>query len=70
MTKRCHGVRSAGTFFKRIVLGVNRASEAVGRTVAEMRELIARLEAEEPNHHTYNVSFLGRGVIETSGWVL
>lgn len=45
ITKRCYGVKSAATFFKRIVLDVNRASEAVGRSVAEVREIIAGLKA-------------------------
>lgn len=45
ITKRCYGVKSAGTFFKRIVLDVNRASEAVGRSIADMREIIAGLKA-------------------------
>jgi transposase len=45
ITKRCYGVKSAGTFFKRIVLDVNRASEAVGRSIAEVREIVAGLKA-------------------------
>ena len=45
ITKRCYGVKSAGTFFKRIMLDVNRASEAVGRSIVEVREIIAGLKA-------------------------
>jgi len=45
ITKRCYGVKSAGTFFKRIVLDINRASEAVGRSIAEVREITAGLKA-------------------------
>ncbi|MFO7901364.1 MAG: transposase, partial [Pirellulaceae bacterium] len=45
ITKRCYGVKSAGTFFKRIVLDLNHASETVGRSMAEMRQMIAGLKA-------------------------
>ena len=45
ITKRCYGVKSAHTFYCRIILDLNRASEAVGRSVAELREIVAGLKA-------------------------
>jgi len=45
ITKHRYGVKSAGTFFNRTVLDVNRASEAVGRSVTELREITTGLKA-------------------------
>ncbi len=44
-SKRCYGVKSAHTFFKRIVLDLNRAAQALGRSIAQMREITAGLKA-------------------------
>ena len=44
ITKRCYGVKSAGTFFSRLILDLNRASEAVGRSIGELRETAAGLK--------------------------
>ena len=45
ITKRCYGVKSAGTLFSRLILDLNRASEAVGRSIAELREIVTGLKA-------------------------
>ena len=45
ITKRCYGVKSAGTLFSRLILDLNRASEAVGRSIGELRETAAGLKA-------------------------
>ena len=45
ITKRCYGVKSADTLWNRLVLDLNRASEAVGRTIAELREIVSGLKA-------------------------
>jgi hypothetical protein len=51
ITKRCYGVKSSGTLWNRLILDLNRASEAVGRTIGELREItwcpaaVARLTA-------------------------
>lgn len=34
ITKRCYGVKSAGTLLSRLILDLNRASETVGRRLA------------------------------------
>jgi transposase len=45
ITKRCYGVKSADTLWNRLLLDLNRASEAVGRTIAELREIVSGLKA-------------------------
>ncbi len=45
ITKRCYGVKSSGTLWNRLILDLNRASEAVGRSFAELREIATGLEA-------------------------
>ncbi len=46
ITKRCYGVKSADTLWNRLLLDLNRASEAAGRTIAELREIVRGLKAE------------------------
>jgi len=45
ITKRCYGVKSCDTLWNRLILDLNRASEAVGRTIAELRQIAAGLKA-------------------------
>jgi len=45
ITKRCYGVKSADTLFSRLILDLNRASEAVERSIAELRQMAAGLKA-------------------------
>ena len=45
ITKRCYGVKSSGTLWNRLILDLNRASEAVGQTIAELREVAVGLKA-------------------------
>ena len=45
ITKRCYGVKSSGTLWNRLILDLNRASEAVGRGIAELREIVSSLKA-------------------------
>ena len=37
ITNRCYGVKTAKTLFSRLILDLNRASDAVGRGIAELR---------------------------------
>jgi transposase len=43
ITKRCYGVKSSGTLWNRLILDLNRASEAVGRSIAELRKIATGL---------------------------
>jgi len=45
ITKRCYGVKSSDTLWNRLILDLNRASEAVGQTIAELRQITAGLKA-------------------------
>jgi len=45
ITKRCYGVKSSGTLWNRLILDLNRASEAVGQSIAELREITSGLKA-------------------------
>lgn len=45
ITKRCYGVKTAETLFSRLILDLNRASDAVGRGIAELRQIAAGLKA-------------------------
>ncbi len=45
ITKRCYGVKSSATLWNRLILDLNRASKAVGRTIAELREIVSGLKA-------------------------
>jgi transposase len=45
ITKRCYGVKSSGTLWNRLILDLNRASEAVGRSIAKLREIVSSLKA-------------------------
>lgn len=38
-------VKSADTLWNRLLLDLNRASEAVGRSIAELREIVSGLKA-------------------------
>lgn len=44
-TKRCDGVKSPGTLWNRLMVEVNRASQAVERSIAELREIASGLKA-------------------------
>ena len=44
-TKRCYGVKSSGTLWNRFILDLNRAPEAVGWSIAELREIVTSLKA-------------------------
>jgi transposase len=45
ITKRCYGVKSSDTLWNRLILDLNRASEAVGQTTAQLREIVGALKA-------------------------
>ena len=45
ITKRCYGVKSSDTLWNRLILDLNRASEAVVRTIGELREIVGGLKA-------------------------
>jgi hypothetical protein len=45
ITNHCYGVKSSESLWKRLILDLNRASEAVGRSIAELRDLVRRLKA-------------------------
>ena len=45
ITKRCYGVKSSDTLWNRLILDLNRASDAVGRSIGELREMVSRLKA-------------------------
>ena len=45
ITKRCYGVKSSDTLSNRVILDLNRASEAVGRGIDELREIVSGLKA-------------------------
>jgi len=45
ITKRCYGVKSSETLWNRLILDLNRASEAVGRTIGQLRETVSGLKA-------------------------
>ena len=45
ITMRCYGVKSAGTLFSRLILDLNRASEAAGRSIGELRQIAGGLKA-------------------------
>jgi transposase len=45
ITKRCYGVKSSGTLWNRLILDLNRASEAVGRSIVELRQITSGLKA-------------------------
>lgn len=45
ITKRCYGVKSADTLWRRLILDLNRASDAVGRSIGELRETVSGLKA-------------------------
>ena len=44
ITKRCYGVKSSDTLWNRLILDLNRASEAVGRTIGELRDIVGGLK--------------------------
>src|SRR3989304_1906810 len=41
ITKRCYGVKSSDTLWNRLILDLNRAAEAVGRSIAALRETVS-----------------------------
>ena len=45
VTKRCYGVKSSATLWNRLILDLNRASEAVGASIAELRQIVSDLKA-------------------------
>ena len=45
ITNRCYGVKSADTLWRRLILDMNRASDAVGRSIGELRETVSGLKA-------------------------
>jgi transposase len=45
ITKRCYGVKSAETLWRRLILDLNRACDIVGHTIAGIRALVHRLRA-------------------------
>lgn len=45
ITKRCYGVKSSDTLFSRLILDLNRASEAAGRSIGELRQIAGDLKA-------------------------
>ena len=45
ITKRCYGVKSSDTLWNRLILDLNRASEAVGQSIAELRQVASSLKA-------------------------
>ncbi len=45
ITKRCYGVKSVGTLLSRLILDLNRTSEAVGQSIADLRQIAAGLKA-------------------------
>lgn len=45
ITKRCYGVKSSDTLWNRLILDLNRASEAVGQSIVELREITSGLKA-------------------------
>jgi len=45
ITKRCYGVKSSATLWSRLILDLNRASDAAGRSITELREIVSGLKA-------------------------
>jgi transposase len=45
ITKRCYGLKSSETLWKRLILDLNRASDAVGRTIGSLRQTASELKA-------------------------
>ena len=45
INKRCYGVKSSDTLWARLILDLNRASEAVGQTIAQLSEIVSYLKA-------------------------
>jgi hypothetical protein len=45
ITKRCYGVKSSDTLWNRLILDLNRASEAAVRTIGELRAIVGGLKA-------------------------
>ena len=45
ITQRCTGVKSSDTLWNRLILDLNRASEAVGQTIAQLRGIVGALKA-------------------------
>ena len=44
ITKRGYGVKSSDTLWNRLILDLNRASEAVGRTIGALRDIVGGLK--------------------------
>jgi hypothetical protein len=44
IAKRCYGLKSSDTVWKRLILDLNRASEAVGQSIDELGEIVSRLQ--------------------------
>jgi transposase len=45
ITKRAYGLKSADSLWKRLILDLNRASEAIGWSIAQIREMARGLKA-------------------------
>jgi transposase len=43
--KRAYGLKSAGSLWTRLILDLNRAREAVGQTIAQIRALVTGFQA-------------------------
>jgi len=43
ITKRCYGVKSAETLWRRLILDLNRARSIVGHTIIGIRDLVHQL---------------------------
>ena len=45
ITKRAYGVKSADSLWTRLILDLNRASEAIGRSIEQIRQMARGLKA-------------------------
>lgn len=45
ITKRCYGIKSADTLWRRLILDLNRARDIVGHTIDSLRALAHQLRA-------------------------
>ena len=48
ITKPCYGVKSADTLLSRLIVDLNRASEAAGRSIGQLRQIAAGLKGVFP----------------------
>lgn len=45
ITKRAYGLKSADNLWTRLILDLNRASEAIGRSIEQIRQMVRGLKA-------------------------